>query len=215
MFLSVISTFCFVCFQAESKTTELNAIEDELDAAESKLQNYIDSLGSAEKGAEEGLQARKQLENRGRNDNKRVSELEAELAEVQGTNSALAAKFEKISKELAESEENLDAQEERVEAADTRVKELESEVTQVGNSLRSMELNEGQAVVRSESGNSKITGMEDKYKDKEESATQFEEMAKQLEEESDARDESVISAREHYDATKQELDQLIAEISEM
>jgi len=201
--------------EAEEKTAELNAIEDELDAAESKLQNFTESLGSAEKGAEEGLQARKQLENRGRNDNKRATELEVELAEVQGTNNELQEQFEEISVQLAESEENLDLQEERVESADTRVKALEGEVTQVGNSLRSMELNEGQAVVRSESGNSKIGEMETKYKDKEASATHFEELAKQLEEESDARDEALNSAKDKHDATKQELDALIAEISEM
>merc|ERR1712212_1101249 len=73
---------------AEEKTASLNEIEDQLDAAESQLQGHISELGSSEKAAEESLQARKQLENRGINDNKRVQELNDELAEVQKQNDA-------------------------------------------------------------------------------------------------------------------------------
>ena len=50
----------------------MNEIEDQLDAAESQLQGHISELGSSEKAAEESMQARKQMENRGINDSKRV-----------------------------------------------------------------------------------------------------------------------------------------------
>ena len=69
--------------------------------------------------------------------------MEAELADLNEKNAAVMSDLEEISVGLAELEEQLDVEEERVETADGRVKQLESEVTQVGNSLRSMELNEG------------------------------------------------------------------------
>merc|ERR1712142_253436 len=84
--------------EAEAKTAELNEIEDKLDAAESKLQGYMEQFGLAEKGSEEGLQARKQLENRARNDNKRVTELERELGEVNAALAEVIERYEEVAK---------------------------------------------------------------------------------------------------------------------
>jgi len=200
---------------AEDKTAELNEIEDQLDAAESKLQEYISSLGTSEKAAEESLQARKQLENRGQNDQKVAVDLEVELEELNSKNAVVAEQLEEILAKLQESEETLDVEDERVEAADVRVKELEVEVTQVGNSLRSMEICEKEGCERVSHSDSKMISWENKYKEKDEEATVNEAKSAELEELSDAKDEELNQARLAYDSAKVEFDSLIAEINEI
>lgn len=200
---------------AEEKTQSLNEVEDSLDAAESKLQTYTTQLCSEEKSSEESLQARKQLENRGANDTSRIEQLEKELEELTCNNKACEEKLVTIQEQLIKSEEELDQEDERVEKADTRVKVLESEVTQVGNSLRSMEICEKEGCERVSSGETKMSTLESKFKDKEKEATELEAEAEKLEEESDGKDEELNQARSAYDTTKLEFDALIAEIAEI
>ena len=116
---------------------------------------------------------------------------------------------------VAEAEENLDQEEERVENADASVKELEVEVTQVGNSLRSMEITEGQAIVRTESGNSRISEMSQKFEEMETKAQKFEERSKELEEEFDKLDEELNIVKDAHSKEQIEFDNLMAEIAEL
>merc|ERR1711881_116373 len=200
---------------AEEKTQSLNEVEDQLDAAESKLQTYTTQLMTEEKSSEESLQARKQLENRGTNDSARIEQLTKELEDLNEKNCSCEEQLAALQEQLIKSEEELDQEDERVEAADTRVKQLESEVTQVGNSLRSMEICEKEGVDRVSMGDNKMVGLESKYKEKEAEATALEAEAEKLEEQSDAKDEELNQARQAYDATKLEFDALIAEIAEI
>merc|ERR1712179_47820 len=161
--------------KAEEKTTALNNVEDELDAAESQLAGHIQQLSSSEKAAEESLQQRKQLENRGINDNKRIEEINMELEEIQKENDQVEEKLEQIQSQLQEAEELLDQEDERVEECDAKVKQLEVEVTLVGNSLRSMEICEKEGI-----------------------ASEYEARAEELEQQSDALDGELIQARQAY-----------------
>jgi len=199
----------------EEKTAELNEIEDQLDAAESQLSGQILQLGTSEKAAEEGLQARKQLENRGANDEKRIQELEAELEIILNENASVVDSLEQLVADLQEKEETLDNEDERVEISDARVKELESEVTQVGNSLRSMEICEKEGNDRVSSSDGKMIDIENRYKEKDIEATEWESKSEELEQQSDALDEELNQARLAYDATKVEFDALISEINEI
>jgi len=200
---------------AEEKTTALNNVEDELDAAESQLAGHIQQLSSSEKAAEESLQQRKQLENRGINDNKRIEEINMELEEIQKENDQVEEKLELIQSQLQEAEELLDQEDERVEECDAKVKQLEVEVTLVGNSLRSMEICEKEGVERVINVDSKMLDLESKYKEKEVIASEYEARAEELEQQSDALDGELIQARQAYEATKVEFDALIAEINEI
>merc|ERR1712164_55892 len=170
---------------AEDKTAELNEIEDQLDGMESKLQEYISNLGTSEKAAEEGLHARKQLDNRCQNDEKIAQDLEVELEDLKSKNAVLEEQLEEILAKLQESEETLDQEDERVEASDIRVKQLEVEVTQVGNSLRSMEICEKEGTERVSHSDNKMVSWENRYKEKDEEATVNEARAAELEEQSD------------------------------
>ena len=116
---------------------------------------------------------------------------------------------------VAEEEEELDQQEERIEIADARVKELEVEVTQLGNSLRSMEINEGQAVERTQSGDVRINESQKKYEEIEARAIKFEEKSKELDQLCDDAEDRLSAVKSQYEVDKAELDQLLAEINEM
>merc|ERR1712159_149827 len=200
---------------AEVKTAELNEIEDQLDAAESKLQEFISNLGASEKSGEEGLQAKKQLENRAQNDSKFAGDLQTELDDLNAKNEEVVEKLATLLADLQECEEKLDLEDERVETHDIRVKQLEVEVTLVGNSLRSMEICEKEGNERVSHSDNKMVSWENRYKEKDEEATVNEARSAELEEQSDAKDEELNQARAQYDATKVEFDALIAEIAEI
>ena len=179
------------------------------------MTNLQEKLAEAEKLHEEHDQARRILENRGKSDGGRISRLQAELDELTELNNEVVEKYTDLTQVLAEGEERLDQEEERCEIADTRVKTLEVEVTQVGNTLRSMEINEGQASVRTESGDTKISEMEAKYQDMESKAAEFEERAKELERRQEELDEELQIEKDKYNQTKTEFDALCAHINEM
>lgn len=203
----------------EEKIQELNNfssdLEDKLDEAESKLISLQEKLNEAEKFSDEHTQAHKILENRGKSDNTRLCSLEEEQASLVVQNLGLQEKFELVSVSLAEMEEGYDEEEERCETSDARVKELEVEVTQIGNSLRSMEINEGQAVERSEGGDSKISVMREKYESMEARAMEYEQKTADREAQYDDAEEELAKAKDKYNSTKQDLDNLLAEIAEM
>jgi len=200
---------------AEVKTDELNVIEEELDAAESKVQEFVSNLGASEKSGEENLQAKKQLENRAQNDSKVAGDLQTELDDLTAKNADIVEKLAELLANLQECEEKLDHEDERVETSDVRVKELEVEVTLMGNSLRSMEINEKEGNERVSSSDNKMVTWENKYKEKDAEATENEARSADLEQQSDAKDEELNQARAAYDTTKVEFDSLIAEIAEM
>ena len=74
-------------------------MEDDLDAAESRLSGLYDKLTEAEKSTDENDQAKKQLENRGSNDASRLVRLEAELEELKANNEEVASRYEVTSLE--------------------------------------------------------------------------------------------------------------------
>ncbi|XP_012560521.1 tropomyosin-1 [Hydra vulgaris] len=205
--------------QAEERVTELtkelNDLEDQLDASESKMTSLQEKLAEAEKLHEEHDQARRILENRGRSDGGRISRLQDELDELTNLNNKVVETFNELTQILAEADEKLDQEEERRDIADAKVKLLEVEVTQVGNTLRSMEINEGQASVRTECGDTKISEMEAKYQEMEARAAEFEEKAKRLERRQEELDEELQLEKDKFNQTKTEFDALCAHINEM
>lgn len=74
-------------------------MDDELDAAESKSEELTSELEQLEKTADENDQARKILENRGRNDTSKIEALEKELNEHNEKIADLDAKYEEFSQE--------------------------------------------------------------------------------------------------------------------
>ena len=116
---------------------------------------------------------------------------------------------------VTEKEEELDQEEERCELSDVKVKNLEVEVTQVGNSLRSMEINEGEACSRTKSGDEKITEMQKKHDDMEARAVKFEEKSAELEQELESKEDELNEAKNQYSASKEQMDAVISEVNEM
>jgi chromosome segregation ATPase len=194
---------------------ELSKVEDDLDAAESKHHELTSNVGEAEKSTDEHDQAKKILENRGSSDAGRLSRLESDVAEITSEIAELEEKFESCSLEVAEAEEQLDQEEERCETADARVKSLEVEVTQVGNSLRSMQINEDQANERTMSGDTAIGDKDGNRGLMEERAIAAEERVKGLEDEYDKLDAELADAKEKYIKENEELNSVLAEINEM
>lgn len=98
-----ISSYLCFCFfsQTEAKAEELQqtlaALEDELDAAESRLAALTGQLTEEEKKAEEARRAHKELENRGQTDYSRLNRLEKELEELNAKNEEVVEKFENVS----------------------------------------------------------------------------------------------------------------------
>jgi len=200
---------------AEEKNAEVDAGEEELDEIQTKVQEHVDQLGASEKFAEEGRQARKQMERRGASDSKLIQELEEQLEGITAQNEESQAKLEELSTSLVEAEETLDMEDERIEEAEIRVKQLESEVTQVGNSLRSMEICEKDSVDRVCTGDNKMVEMEAKFTDMEAVALEYEGKAEELEGQLEEKEEELAQAKTAYNEAKSDFDVLLAEIAEM
>ena len=190
-------------------------MEDLLDEVESENNDLQAKLTEAQKSTDEAGQAKKILENRGKMDYSKIDRLENELAEYTARNEEVSEKFDQVQKEIEEHEELLDIQEERLENAELRVKELESEVTQVGNTLRSMKINDEQASDRTLSGDTKIEEWKIKLQEEDERAQMLEERDRELQEQQDVLDEELAEVKNQHEKTKREFDAVLAEIAEM
>ena len=78
----------------------LAKLEDDLDAAESRLSELTTRLNEAEKQTDESLRARKELGNRCKNDDDRLNRLQAELDEYTDKNDELEEKYSAVSELL-------------------------------------------------------------------------------------------------------------------
>lgn len=194
---------------------EMGALEDELDAMESKLSANLAKLTEVEKAGDESMQAKKILENRGAKDMSKSQRLELEYQATQEENEKFRAELEKVTEEMLICEEEFDTHDERLEVADNRVKELEVEVTQVGNTLRSIETAEGQCSIRSQSGQTIIEEHSSKLKETEDDAVGFEEKVRELEAELEGLEENLAGGKEEFARVKQELDSFINQLAEM
>ena len=74
----------------------LAKLEDDLDAAESRLSELTARLSEAEKQTDESLRARKELGNRCKNDDDRLSRLQADLDEFTDKNDNLEDKYNSV-----------------------------------------------------------------------------------------------------------------------
>jgi len=201
--------------QVEGSAEEIRALEDELDEVESRNVDLAAKVEAAHKVLDENGHAKKTLENRGRQDSERVEKLEIELAGTTEKNSVASARFEEIQAEIDEYEGKLDEQDERLEKADEKVKTLEAEVIQISNTLRSMEVNDTTTNERNAGKSVEIADLEGKIAAKEESAKVWEAKEEELNKDQDGVDAILAEVREKYEATKNEFDAVVAEISEM
>jgi len=135
----------------------------------------------------------------------RVSELELELEELNVAVSQVNGNYEYVVNELIEGEEELESHKERVETSDARIKELEVELTHVGNSLKSMELNEGDGNDNRSKSGDQIT-VEAKYEEKKAKAIKDEAKAKEMETRTDELEQKLQKVKSRYDEVKQEYD---------
>lgn len=200
--------------QVEINTKRLNELEEELDVVEAKEARLSERLGEEEKHFEEGYQARKILQNRTQGGDEREFELEQRLLDVQASNDEVLAKLEAITKTADEQEATLIAADERSETADARVKELEAEVTQVSNSLKSIQINEEVASGRVSNTGNRIAQMEDNYKEKVAEADALDEKAKDLDIKASDAEQRLTEVRKEYEESKATYDQLISEVAD-
>jgi len=201
--------------QVEASADEIRALEDELDAVESKNVELTEKLASMHKECDEGGHANKKMENQGKQDAEKIAKLEKELEVTKAANAEICCKIEAIEAEIDEYEGKLDEQDQRLEDADEEVKALEIDVTQVGNTLRSMEINDKACCDKNDAADLGIMDLGEKLMAKEREATEWEEKDAQLNEMQDEVDAKLAEVREKHEQTKREFDSVLVEIAEM
>jgi len=201
--------------QVETATEEIRGLEDELDSIESRNMELAEKLIQAHKGLDENGQAKKILENRGKQDAEKIDRLEKELEETQAKNAQIVEQLNAIQEEIDEYEGKLDDQDERLENAEDEVKSLEVDVTQIGNTLRSMEINDTASNEKNDSTDLQIMDLGEKLMAKEQEASEWEAKDAALNEMQDGCDAELAEAREKHECTKREFDSVLAEIAEM
>ena len=75
---------------------ELGNLEEELDSTETKLSQLTTRLSEAEKQADESERARRVLENRGQDDDDRLSKLQREYDDVLSKNSEVEERYGQV-----------------------------------------------------------------------------------------------------------------------
>merc|ERR1712212_1321711 len=167
------------------------------------------------KGLDENGQAKKILENRGKQDAEKIERLEKELEETQAKNATIVEQLNAIQEEIDEYEGKLDDQDERLENAEEEVKSLEVDVTQIGNTLRSMEINDTASNEKNDSTDLQIMDLGEKLMAKEQEASEWEAKDAALNEMQDDVDAKLAEVREKHEQTKREFDSVLVEIAEM
>jgi len=201
--------------QVEASAEEIRALEDELDEIESRNVDLAAQLDAAHKTFDEHHQSKKTLENRGRQDNEKVEKLEGELGIAKDKNATVSGRFEEIQAEIEDYEDRLDEEDERLENAEEEVKALEIEVTQITNTLRSLEVNDTTTNEKNTEKEIEIAELGGKLVAKEQEAIEWEAREEELNAEQDSYDTALAEVREKYEATKNEFDSVVTEISEM
>ena len=74
----------------------MSNLEEELDSTETKLAQLTARLSEAEKQADESERARRVLENRGQNDDDRLSKLQTEYEDVLSKNSEVEERYGQV-----------------------------------------------------------------------------------------------------------------------
>ena len=75
---------------------ELGNLEEELDSTETKLAQLTARLSEAEKQSDESERARRVLENRGQNDDDRLSKLQTEYEDVLSKNAEVEERYGQV-----------------------------------------------------------------------------------------------------------------------
>lgn len=193
-------------------TEKLQSLEEDLDAAESRLTGLRSQYEAATKAKDEGQRSRAEMQNRGDSDTSKVEILENQLAKLNTEYEVSQQMFEDVSRQLTKDEEELDQQEERAHQADIRVKELESEAVQVGNTLRSMEINENVTTESQSKLSVKIQQRKEMLNETIARAEHFEREDKRLQALWNEKDDEKNVAKSTFDSTKLEYDSLMAEV---
>jgi len=201
--------------QVEASAEEIRALEDELDEIESRNVELSSKLDAAHKALDENGQAKKTLENRGKQDGEKRDKLEGELGVSQDKVATLSTRYEELQAEIEEYEDSLDEQDERLENAEEEVKALEEQMTQISNTLWSLEANDKTTNDKNAVKEIEIAEWQDKLISKEQDALQWEAREEELNAEQDSYDTALAEAREKHEQTKNEFDSIVAEISEM
>merc|ERR1711878_47487 len=98
---------------------------EDLEKTEEKLLQANTKLDKAGTAADDSERAKKVFENKARDDDSRISQLEKELKEARDKAEAADTAYEEVSKKLANCESDLEKAEERADAGETKILELE------------------------------------------------------------------------------------------
>lgn len=194
---------------------ELSDLEDNLDAAESRLVSLLGQQYESEKKIHEGSQAQKLLENRKQRDDEYVQKLNNELEELKGRNADDEVVISKLEEENQVNEETVEIKEKMAEELGNRAKQLEMKMTDLGNALRMMELNEIESNGRKTAVEKKIEEIIEKLKEVNDRAEEFEKKSAAMVEATEEREIELTKVKDNYIHFQHEFQSLVAEIGEM
>lgn len=197
------------------KTKERCDLEDDLEKEEERYTNLKFRLDEAAKMQDENQRAHKELCNRGQVDTDKLERLEREIVVLQDKIEEVEEQYSEAVAKLEEAEAELDREEERFNEADARSKELEVEAVQIGNLLRSMEINEGNAAKSQSKSTTRVEEWKDKVDCKICDAEEKEDESAELEKALIDLEQDVHEAREKYQQVKSDYDALLAEVAEI
>lgn len=196
----------------EETSKQILDLEDDIDAAESRLNQMQTQLRESQKMSEEQMQARRILQNRSNCDGSKIGDLETDLDQTRNENTDVTERCEATLEQIVECEDELATYEENFDSANLKVRELEAEVIQIGNALRSIEIQNDQAVSRTGNADTRIQDLEDQHREAEEAADNFDGQTAELEEEQDKLDADLEQAKVTYEKMKADMESMLAEM---
>lgn len=199
--------------EMQNLAKRIRSVEEEYEATENKLVTTTTKLEQAYKAAEESERGRKVLENRIQVDEEKIGQIEQELDVTIVFGEEADRKYEETARKLAITEVDLERSESRVQIAEAKTIELDDELKIVGNTLKSLEIAQEEALVRQENYELIIHSLTEQLQDAENRATVTERNVTILRKEVDRLEDELGGERDKARLVISELDLAFSEIT--
>merc|ERR1712080_801813 len=212
--------------EVDELMTKARPLETELDLTNERFglvsiqldekEKMVAASGKLDKAAtasDDSERAKKVLQSKADEDEKRIAALEKDLKEAREKAEAADVAYDEVAKKLAQCDADLEKAEERAEVGETKIIELEEELRVVANNLKSLEVAEEKANQREKTYKEQIKTLTAKLKQAEARAEFAEKSVMKLQKEVDRLEDELVTEQEKFKAITEELELTFAEMS--
>jgi len=200
---------------AQDLQKQISELEDEIDSFESRYVAAQQELDQASSKKEEHTQLKDNLTNRVNRDEGKIGYLEAESADLEEKNQAAKDRYDDIIGELEDCEKTLEEEEEKRERLTIEVREMESKMIEVGNDLRSKQINNDQNTNRTSNAETRIETLQGRVDELLADAQKFEEQAVEMEAKQTELDDALEEVKIKHREKQSDLEDLKNMIADM